>query len=320
MKTPIRIGIVGLGKISQAQHLPVIDSLEDFQVAFLADRAVRLDRDEPWFDSLDSVLASGVQFDAVALCTSPQPRLELCEALFETGCSILLEKPAAASFQEAKAIERMAIAKQVSLMTGWHSQFAPAVSAAKEWLSRQTLVSGSIAWRENANKWHPGQDWLWRSGGYGVFDPGMNALSILSSLISIDWRVENAVLQIPKNVETATRANFILHSSSARIDVEFEFHDEDEETWQIALQTRNGDEMIIAQGGEIATVNTSPLEVSPSREYETLYRRFSSLSRKKKSLIDLRPLDLIEQIQNSARIIETAEIDVVTTPQTRTIS
>lgn len=317
MKPPIRIGVVGLGKISQTQHLPVIDALEDFEVAFLADRAVRLTRDEPWFDSLGTALSSGVEFDAIALCTSPQPRLELCEMLLERTCSILLEKPAAADFEQAKKIERLATEKQTSLMTGWHSQYAPAIVAAKAWLSDQIVVSGSIEWRENANKWHPGQDWLWRTGGYGVFDPGMNALSILSTLTPSDWQVSNALMHVPKNVETAAQSKFTLSSKNAQIEVDFEFHDKDDEIWQIVLQTESCNELQISRGGEIAAVNGTPLPASAAPEYETLYRRFAALTRSHTSLIDLRPLELIEQVHQSAQIIQTAPIDVVTTPRPR---
>ena len=32
-------------------------------------------------------------------------------------------------------------------------------------------------------RWHPGQEWIWQAGGFGVFDPGINALSIVTRIL-----------------------------------------------------------------------------------------------------------------------------------------
>ena len=57
------------------------------------------------------------------------------------------------------------------------------VSDARAWLKGRTVTSGRISWRESARKWHPGQRWLWEAGGLGVFDPAINAFSILTALL-----------------------------------------------------------------------------------------------------------------------------------------
>ena len=51
MDKRIRIGVVGLGKIAQAEHLPAIARNPDFELAFVVDRAVRLDLAVPSFSS-----------------------------------------------------------------------------------------------------------------------------------------------------------------------------------------------------------------------------------------------------------------------------
>jgi D-galactose 1-dehydrogenase len=52
---------------------------------------------------------------------------------------------------------------------------------AKAWLAgKRQVARGRITWREDVRKWHPGQDWVFEPGGMGVFDPGINALSILT--------------------------------------------------------------------------------------------------------------------------------------------
>jgi D-galactose 1-dehydrogenase len=41
----------------------------------------------------------------------------------------------------------------------------------------------NVIWREDVRVWHPGQDWIWQPGGLGVFDPGINALSIITHIL-----------------------------------------------------------------------------------------------------------------------------------------
>ena len=38
-------------------------------------------------------------------------------------------------------------------------------------------------WKEDVTHWHPGQKWIWQAGGLGVFDPGINGLSILTRIM-----------------------------------------------------------------------------------------------------------------------------------------
>ena len=229
MNKPIRIGVVGLGKIAQAQHLPEIAANENFELAFVVDRAVELDLDVPSFKSLSDALNADMPFDAISVCTSPQVRYELCELLFETDAAILLEKPAASNYALARDIEKRARDMNQCLFATWHSRFAPHIQAATEWVAENELQSGQITWRENVRKWHPGQDWIWRDGGFGVFDPGMNALSILTQIVPVHWSLGSAELQIPNNVETPNRATFTLKHRHIEVGAHFEFHERSEE-------------------------------------------------------------------------------------------
>jgi D-galactose 1-dehydrogenase len=40
-----------------------------------------------------------------------------------------------------------------------------------------------VEWKEDVRQWHPGQQWIWQPGGLGVFDPGINALSIVTWML-----------------------------------------------------------------------------------------------------------------------------------------
>lgn len=313
MPNPIRIGLVGLGKISQEQHLPSIEADPNFEFAFFADRQVQIDTQIPLYSSLQAAIDSGIPFDAVALCTSPQPRLELFELLSTTGCAVLLEKPAAATLKDANRILAIAQNQKICTMTAWHSQFAASIKAAKSWVSNHTLLSGMIEWRENAQMWHPGQQWLWQEGGYGVFDPGMNALSILTKLTDRHWRPYASKLYIPQNVKTPNRAKFALRNNATSIEVEFEFHDSSDDIWEIKLNATNGSELVLSQGGKHLEIDGKPMvdpDHSHSGEYPEIYSRFSELVRNNYSEIDLAPLEIIDGVFANANVTSTKSITI----------
>lgn len=293
---PIRIGVVGLGKIARDQHLPVIAASTNFEIAFLADRAVESDINAPHFTSLDSALESGISCDAVALCTSPQPRFELCERLFDFDCAILLEKPAAATFAQAETILANAQRSGNLVFAAWHSKFSPQIEMARQWMASRDLIHGRVEWRENAKKWHPGQDWLWRDGGFGVFDPGMNALSILSEIVPNRLQVENGQLFIPENAETPAKANFQLSTGSAEIDVAFEFLASDSEKWDIFLEATDGSRMMLSRGGASIAIDSRPTVHDTPKEYESVYAHFANLIQQHKTDFDIEPLRITDQI------------------------
>ena len=71
-----RLGIIGLGKIAQDQHLPVVAKNKDFELA-----AVVSSRgghgDVPSFRTAGELFRSGVKLDAVSLCMPPGPRFAI---------------------------------------------------------------------------------------------------------------------------------------------------------------------------------------------------------------------------------------------------
>lgn len=310
MTRAIRIGIVGLGKIARDQHYPAILGNQDFEIAFTADKAVKIDAAPPSFDSLKEALDSNVEFDAVALCTSPQPRYELFELLLERECAILLEKPPASNLEAAAQMSELASARGICLMTAWHSQYSPSISIATDWLKNNSLKHGMIEWRENAKKWHPGQGWLWQEGGYGVFDPGMNALSILTKITKSNWKVGESTISIPQNVNTPISASFVLLDESARIDVDLEFHDQSDETWNISLISDRGKELRLSRGGEIVKIDGKIVSTPTSDEYAAIYRRFAQLVRNGGSEVELKPLEIIDSVFAKATVTTQKAIEI----------
>lgn len=295
MSDAIRLAVVGLGKIARDQHLGAISRSPDFELVCGVDPHSDNVFEFPVFNSVDHLLLSGIEFDAVALCTPPQVRNEICQQLLSRGRAVLLEKPPASDLASARAIESMAKSSSAVLFAAWHSRFSAHIAAARQWVLENWIASGSIEWRENPEKWHPGQDWLWRAGGYGVFDPGINALSILTEISRENWRVSESSLRIPPNAQAPDASDFRLSAGDANISVCFEFHQRKDEVWRIQLVSKTGNVMELSDGGAALTMGGSKLSHQAVNEYDGVYQRFAELIRSRRSEFDLAPLRIAEE-------------------------
>ncbi len=160
---------------------PSIAAVEGVELTAVASRNASLDG-VACFSTLDEMLGHDDLFDAVALCTPPQGRHELAHAALSAGKHVLLEKPPGATVSEVGPLEALAREKGVSLFATWHSRSRPRSSRpAHSWLRPDPLGSDRV--EGGVRKWHPGQEWIWEPGGLGVFDPGINALSILTAIL-----------------------------------------------------------------------------------------------------------------------------------------
>ncbi len=194
---PIRIAIVGVGKIARDQHMPAIEGSPAFSLAATVSPHHPGKDGIPHVKSLEQLLESGPAIDAVALCTPPQVRYDLAVQALQRGVHVFLEKPPGATLSEVVALRDRADKVGITLFASWHSRFAAGVAPARAWLSERKVEKVSIVWREDVRVWHPGQDWIWEPGGLGVFDPGINALSILTHILPRPVFMKSAVLSIP---------------------------------------------------------------------------------------------------------------------------
>ncbi len=171
---PIKIAIIGFGKIAVDQHVHSIAETGRLELVATSSRSgqgvARTFTD--WRELIRSVEG----LEAVAITTPPAPRFEIARECMLAGLHCLLEKPPTTGLAEIAALESLAAAQQVTLMTTWHAQHHATVDAAAKALAGKRIKSMEILWHEDVHKWHPGQQWIWEPGGFGVFDPGINAL------------------------------------------------------------------------------------------------------------------------------------------------
>ena len=105
---PIRIAIVGIGKIARDQHVPAICGNGAFSLAATVSPHDAGLPGVPHHASLDALLAQGPAVDAVALCTPPQVRYDLAAQALSRGAHVFLEKPPGATLAEVEALKAQA--------------------------------------------------------------------------------------------------------------------------------------------------------------------------------------------------------------------
>ena len=290
---PIRIAILGYGKIAEDQHVPAIQANPRFELAATSSRSGRGIAET--FNDWRELIRSVEDLEAVAITTPPGPRYEITRECVLAGLHCLLEKPPTATLAEIEDLAGLAEAQQVSLYATWHARHHPAVEAAAKALAGKRIASMRIGWHEDVHKWHPGQQWVWDAGGFGVFDPGINAFSIATRIFPGPLFVRSAELSVPENSQTAIAAEIRFGSPEADGPLEcgLDWRRTDGEEWTVEIQTADGTEVRLDEGGSKLSVNGSVLEAEGIGEYPDIYRQFANLLDECRSEVDISPLRLV---------------------------
>ncbi|MCJ2182784.1 Gfo/Idh/MocA family oxidoreductase [Novosphingobium sp. 1949] len=289
---PIRIAVVGMGKIARDQHLPAISGNPNFNLAATVSPNHGGEPGIPHFKTLDELLESSTGVDAVSLCTPPQVRYELAVSALRAGMHVFLEKPPGATLSEVVALTARADKVGTSLFASWHSRFAAGVAPARAWLSERVIKDVKIIWREDVREWHPGQDWIWEPGGLGVFDPGINALSILTHIMPSPVFLNTATLSLPANRAAPIAADIQFRDTAGTpIHMDLDWRQVGPQSWDIIVETDAG-QLKLSNGGAVLSL-PSGVERNEDMEYPGLYARFATLIRGGRSDVDLDPLRLV---------------------------
>ena len=138
--------------------------------------------------------------------------------------------------------------------------------------------------------------------GFGVFDPGINALSIATATLPGDLCVEGGTMTVPKNRASPIAAAIALRlGGAAPVMLDLNFLQTGPQRWDIAVETNDG-MLELTDGGKRLFVNGEEQAVAGGPgEYPRIYARFAALIRAGESDVDLRPLRLVEDIFRIAR-------------------
>jgi D-galactose 1-dehydrogenase len=297
-----RIAIIGLGKIARDQHIPALSASSEFELVGVASPHNKLDG-VPSYDDLGTLLQAVPDIDAVSICTTTQARYPVARFALERGLHVMMEKPPGVTVSEVLALAALARQQHVALFASWHSRQAAGVEPARAWLEGRKIESVSVHWKEDVRVWHPGQTWIWKPGGLGVFDPGINALSVLTRIIPDVWVLKDAELRYPRNCETPIAADMVLEVAGAPVRMSLDFLHTGAPRWDIEVRTDAG-LLSLSNGGAQLAINGSRVPELHGREYPDLYRRFATLVRGRSLDVDVGPLQLVADAFLCGRRVE----------------
>jgi len=296
--SPTSIAIIGVGKIAIDQHLPVIAKNPRFElVGLVSQRGVQAPG-VPTYPTPAALYAALPDLNAVAICTPPHVRHAIAREALDAGKHVLLEKPPTPTMAEMHDLTAHAAKRQRVIFATWHSQYNAGVDAAKRRLAGQKIRALAIEWKEDVKRWHPGQEWIWDAGNFGVFDPGINALSIFSKIMPGPSFVKSADLVFPANRDTPIAASLVFSSLAAenaasRLVAEFDWRQSGEQSWNIDIETGEGDKLRLTHGGSRLFVNGASVVEAPMAEYERIYEHFAQLLELGESAMDAAPFQLV---------------------------
>lgn len=281
-----------MGKIARDQHVPALAANNSFEVVAAASPHHQLEG-VPNYASIEAMLDALPDVDAVSICTSPQVRYDIARYALERGRHVLLEKPPGATLNEVSALVGLAEQQGVALFATWHSREASAVEPARAWLATRKIRSVAVAWKEDVRVWHPGQGWIWKAGGLGVFDPGINALSILTRILPGTLVLKDAELSFPSNCETPVAASLLLtNEQGTPVRMELDFLQTGPQSWDIDIETDDG-RLLLSKGGSVMRVNDEVAIEARDNEYANLYAHFAKLVRERRIDVDVAPFRLV---------------------------
>jgi predicted dehydrogenase len=150
---PLRLGLIGCGRIAQVAHLPALEKLDAVQLVALADpsaalvRAVAERYRVPSYTTRAAEVLADANVEAVLLAVPDRHHRPLAEAALRAGKHVLVEKPLASTPEEGEALAELVEATGLVLQVGAMKRHDPGLRFARRWL-RETVgpVLSFAAW------------------------------------------------------------------------------------------------------------------------------------------------------------------------------
>lgn len=211
--TPIRLGIIGAGRVTANHHLPALYSLPQIETAALADvDAVRLSQVAERFgipgrytDPHALLAEPGIQ--AVAICTPPPTHAGLALAALDAGKHVFIEKPLVLSLHECDDLQtRAAAVPQQKTTVGFNLRWHRLMVAARRIIQSgelgairavRLLINSSFHQRHEAPDWRNTR----RSGGSVILEQGSHGFDLVRFLVAGEFAEVYALAQLRDDIE-----------------------------------------------------------------------------------------------------------------------
>ncbi len=137
-----KIALIGMGVMGKNHHR-IFKQIPDVNLCALCDVVKSNEYDEPFFTDVDEMLDSAKP-DAVIISVPTFLHKEVALKCINKGVHIFIEKPAASTIQDAKAIAKAVEKKGVKSCVGHVERFNPVVQDLKKELEGKEIYSVAI--------------------------------------------------------------------------------------------------------------------------------------------------------------------------------
>lgn len=184
----VRLGVVGLGWVSQVFHLPVLTKCHDVEIVAICDKdksRARMIAERfgipRYYSDYEQMLAKE-DLDAVDVATSTDAHLPITIASLEAGKDVFVEKPIARRYAEAVQMVETARRQKRKLMVGMNNRFRPDTMILKSFVEKGELgkvfyaKAGWLRKISTENRWMTQRD---KAGGGVFLDLGIVMLDLI---------------------------------------------------------------------------------------------------------------------------------------------
>jgi myo-inositol 2-dehydrogenase/D-chiro-inositol 1-dehydrogenase len=177
---PLRVGIVGCGRVTQTWHAPALAALEEVEVVAVADpleqprvRVAAALRARAYDGHAALLEDDGV--DAVAVCTPAGHHAEVVHAALAAGRHVFVEKPLCVALEDARSLAAAAAGSDRTVAVGFNLRHHELVRRAAaliasgglgEVVALQSVFSSNFDYRAAASPWRFRRE----HGGGAVFE------------------------------------------------------------------------------------------------------------------------------------------------------
>jgi predicted dehydrogenase len=188
--TPLTIGIVGCGGVSQIIHLPILKSHNDISIQAVCDSDISKAASvankfsiHNFYEDIDDLLERE-QLDVVFILTPNNLHLPMCLLTLDYGAHVFVEKPAGMNADEVTRIKKQADAAGKTVMVGMQNRFRRDVKALHRFVMGQDLGKLILLKANWLHAHHQAvkQPWLFTknvSGGGVLMDLGVQVIDLV---------------------------------------------------------------------------------------------------------------------------------------------
>jgi len=257
----LRVGVIGLGTIAQLVHLPNFSRIRNAEVTAVAEiksHRLQLIADKfginQKFKNYKDLLDKS-DVDAVIISTPTSQHKEIAIACLNANKDVLIEKPIALNYGEAKAITEAAIKNERKLMVGMNLRFRPDLMLIRTLINAGEIGEPFFLKCNWVRRQSSSENWFMKreeAGGGVLFDLGIHLLDIALWLLNNPPVISVSTQNYYHNLKELedTSVSFIRCSKSSIINLEA--------SWSLVEEK---DVFDITVYGSKGSISTTPLKI-----------------------------------------------------------